>query len=373
MWFGGQVLRKRKTDRAWRHLAYFMASVLFFGCGAGPATQDSAPQEVVGGGGEVWGEHYFPNTELTTHRGEKVRFFDDLIKDKVVAINFVYTSCPDACPMETARLLEVQRLLGDRMGKDVHFYSISIDPERDTVPVLADYVRAWNLGPGWTFLRGTEEEVIQLQKKLGVYNPPEQAANKKDHKLSLVIGNQATGRWMRRSPMENPYVLATQLGSWLHNYKLPPEAERPYEEAPEIRTISAGENLFRTRCAACHTVGGGETDTPEDRRIGPDLYNIHKLRDREWLSRWMRTPDEMVASGDPTAAALVAQYRGIVMPNLRLSEVDVDNVLGFLAEESARLDKMLEARAAQVTTPPPVPAVETGDGAATAPKKAPCH
>src|ERR1700712_4975071 len=83
-------------------------------------------------GGEMWGASYFPNIELVTQRGERVRFFDDLIKDKVVAINFIYTTCTDACPMETARMVEVEKLLGARLGDDVFFYSISIDPAHDT-------------------------------------------------------------------------------------------------------------------------------------------------------------------------------------------------------------------------------------------------
>ncbi len=85
---------------------------------------------------QQWGQAYFPNTALVTQDGQPVRFFDDLIKDKVVAINFIFTTCTDSCPLETARLRQVQKLLGDRVGRDVFFYSISIDPETDTPEVL---------------------------------------------------------------------------------------------------------------------------------------------------------------------------------------------------------------------------------------------
>ncbi|AFO46898.1 electron transport protein SCO1/SenC [Pseudomonas putida DOT-T1E] len=63
-----------------------------------------------------------------------MHFFDDLIKDKVVAINFIFTGCSDSCPVETARLRQVQKILGDRVGKDIFLYSISIDPYNDTPP-----------------------------------------------------------------------------------------------------------------------------------------------------------------------------------------------------------------------------------------------
>jgi protein SCO1/2 len=81
-----------------------------------------------------------------------VRFFDDLIKDKVVMINIIYTSCPDVCPLETARLREVQKNLGDRVGKDVFMYSITVDPQRDTPEVLRKYAEKFDAGPGGLFL-----------------------------------------------------------------------------------------------------------------------------------------------------------------------------------------------------------------------------
>ena len=87
----------------------------------------------------VWGKNYFPNSTLITKDGEQVEFFDDLIKDKVVAINFIFTSCVDSCPLETARMKNVRQILGDRVGKDIFFYSISIDPRTDTPAVLKAY------------------------------------------------------------------------------------------------------------------------------------------------------------------------------------------------------------------------------------------
>ena len=105
--------------------------------------------------GTPWGKDYFPNTALINQDGQTLHFFDDMIKDKVVAINFIFTSCTDSCPLETARLLQVQKILGDRVGKDVFLYSISIDPETDTPEVLKKYAEKFRIGPGWQFLTGT--------------------------------------------------------------------------------------------------------------------------------------------------------------------------------------------------------------------------
>ena len=302
-----------------------------------PASEALGPAE--GSASSVWGANYFPNVALTTHTGETVRFFDDLLDGKVVAVNFIYTTCPDACPMETARLMEVYDILGDRIGQDIHMYSITIDPETDTPEVLAQYVKDWGVGPGWTFLTGSEDDIIQIRKKLGVYIEEIQSENSQDHNLSLVIGNQSSGRWMRRSPYENPYVLANQLGSWLHNWKLASKEKRDYDDAPELRQITTGETLFRTRCKSCHTVGAGDIVELSERRIGPDLYNVTLQRDRDWLVRWMIEPDVMLEEGDPLATMLFEKYNNVPMPNLRLTTVDVEHLLEYLEEESARVDR----------------------------------
>ena len=163
-----------------------------------------------------WGRDYFPNVPLVTQDGETVHFFDDLIEDKIVAINFIYTTCPDTCPLETAQLARVQSILGDRLGKDVFFYSISIDPEHDTPEVLAEYRDRF--GANWTFLTGDEADIIDLRRKLGLYVEEIQDGSN-NHNVNMIIGNQATGRWMKRSPFENPYVLADQLGNWLDGWR----------------------------------------------------------------------------------------------------------------------------------------------------------
>lgn len=282
-----------------------------------------------------WGADYFPNVELTTHEGKVVRFFDDLIRDKVVVVNFFYTSCPDACPLETARLVEVQDILAERVGKDVFMYSISIDPARDTPEALANYAERFQVGPGWLFLTGAEKDVLSLRRKLGVLSEGETALQ--DHNLSLVIGNQATGRWMRRSPFENAFVLADEIGEWLHNWKLAPRAGGDYSEAPKLPTVSRGELLFRTRCSACHVIGMGDGLA----RAGPNLLDVSHRRERVWLERWIAQPDRMLAEGDPLALLLFEGFNRIPMPNMRLNEVEIAALLEHIDEESQRAREAL--------------------------------
>ena len=116
-----------------------------------------------------WGADYFPNVPLTTQDGKTVRFYDDLLKGKSVAINVIFTTCTDVCPLETANLVQLTKLLGDRVGKDVRLYSISIDPKRDTPEVLKAYAEKFGAGgPGWLFLTGKAEDIKLITKKLAL-------------------------------------------------------------------------------------------------------------------------------------------------------------------------------------------------------------
>jgi len=280
-----------------------------------------------------FGADYFPNITLTNQDGKKVLFFDDLIKDKVVAINFMFTSCQNVCPLETARLKEVYDILGDKVGKEFFFYSISIDPARDTPEVLKAYKKKFNIGDGWQFLTGKKEEIDQLRVKMGLYIADleeDLPDGQIDHNISLIMGNQRTGRWMKRSPFEDAQVLATMFGDWLTNWKDVSNAQSiDYKEADkQAMTYSDGEYAFRTRCASCHTIGGGDG-------VGPDLLGVMNRRDRAWLSRWIRVPNEMIKEKDPIIMDMMKKYNGIIMPNLKLEEGDVKNLFEFFEAADA--------------------------------------
>src|SRR2546427_8971735 len=155
-----------------------------------------------------WGADYFPNVPLTTQDGATVHLYDDLLKGKSVAINVMYTSCKDECPLETARLAQVQQLLGERMGKDIFFYSITIDPKRDKPEVLKAYAQKYGVGPGWLFLTGKEEDIRLATKKLGLSRVRD-SVSKHRHSGSLMVGNEPAGLRMRNSAVDNPQFLAT--------------------------------------------------------------------------------------------------------------------------------------------------------------------
>jgi protein SCO1 len=272
-----------------------------------------------------WGADYFPNVALTTQDGKVVHFYDDLIKGKSVAVDLIYTRCSGSCPLETAKLAQVQRLLGDRVGKDVFFYSISIDPDHDTPAVLKAYAEKFHAGPGWLFLTGKEEDVKLVGRKLGLTSLTD-AANRDGHQPSLMIGNEPAGQWMRNSAVDNPRFLATTMTSFLglRNNAAPGAS---YADAHRAPTVDKAEYLFQSRCAACHTIGRGAA-------IGPDLLGVTERRDRGWLSRYMAHPERVLASGDPIAKQLLAKYHDVRMPDLDLSQEEVGILLGYLEEKS---------------------------------------
>jgi protein SCO1/2 len=274
--------------------------------------------------GGPWGADYFPNVPLTTQDGTVVRFYEDLLKGKAVAINLIYTRCSASCPLETAKLVQVQRLLGDRVGKDVFFYSISIDPKHDTPEVLKAYAQRFHVGPGWLFLTGKEEDIQLVSKKLGL-SFLTNAWNRDGHQPTLMVGNEPTGEWMRNSSVENPKFLAMMMGNFFGWKNGKPV--RSYAAPVAIPRVGKGEYLFSTRCAACHTIGRGDG-------LGPDLLNVTALRERGWLARYIAEPDRMLAEGDRLATALFAKYQSVRMPNLGLDTEDVAALLAHIEKQS---------------------------------------
>jgi protein SCO1 len=267
-----------------------------------------------------WGADYFPNVPLTTQDGTTIHFYDDLLKGKVVAVNVIYTHCKDECPLETAKLVQVQRLLGDRVGKDVFFYSITIDPKRDTPKVLKAYAEKFGVGPGWQFLTGKEEDIKLVTKKLGLSSRND-FASRDGHAASLMLGNEPAGQWMRNSAVDNPRFLAVkiaEIAGWQDN-----KPGQSYAVAAKLSVEKQAQYLFANRCGACHTIGQGD-------KVGPDLSGVTTRRDRTWLTRYLTEPEKMLAEGDPVATGLFEKYQSVRMPNLSLDRDDIALLLSYL-------------------------------------------
>jgi protein SCO1 len=153
----------------------------------------------------------FPNVTLYTHEGKPVKFYDDLIRGKVVALNMMYADCKGNCPLMTSNLLRVQKLLGERVGRDVFMYSLTLQPEVDTPQHLKEYAEMHGVKPGWLFLTGASADVRQLRLSLGFYDPsPIVDADKATHTGMVCIGNDAYDRWTSAPALASPaQIVAT--------------------------------------------------------------------------------------------------------------------------------------------------------------------
>lgn len=148
---------------------------------------------------------HFPNFEVTTHEGKKVKFYDDLIKDKIVIINFMYAKCEGKCVPITQNLKRVQNLLGKRVGRDIFMYSITLKPEEDTPEKLKHYMHMHKLKPGWTFLTGQPKEIDTLRRKLGFKDgKPKLDADLTNHIGMIRYGNEAREWWAMCPGKANP-------------------------------------------------------------------------------------------------------------------------------------------------------------------------
>jgi protein SCO1/2 len=158
------------------------------------------------------GARYFTNLELSTHDGRRVRFYDDLLKGKVIMINFMFTGCGDICPGMIQNLVHAQALLGPRVGRDIFMYSITLQPEFDTPEALKAYAEKFEVGPGWTFLTGPPGSIEVLRRRLGfVDSDPDVDADLTQHIGIVRIGNEPLNRWSACPALSEPKVIVQSV------------------------------------------------------------------------------------------------------------------------------------------------------------------
>ncbi len=168
------------------------------------------------------GKHGFPNVTLHTQENKTVRFYDDLVKGKHVVVNFMYASCPDSCPLQTANLVLVQKALGPRVGRDIFMYSITLDPTHDTPEVLKGYAERFGVGPGWLFLTGRPDDTELLRRKLGfVDSDPIVDRDKSNHIGVVLYGNDRLDRWAACPALSRARDIAEYV-LWMEELKSKP-------------------------------------------------------------------------------------------------------------------------------------------------------
>jgi protein SCO1 len=284
-------------------------TVLMLVSGVGAAEQDPR-----------WGKHYLPNVPVVTQHGQSLRLYDDVLKGKITIISFIYTTCPDICPVVTARLQQLEERLGNIVGRDIFFVSISVDPLNDTPQKLKEYAEAFGVGPSWLFLTGKTDDLQLIRYKLGDRSP-----KLTEHRNEILLFNETTGDWERDSAFSDINTLASTVRAmdptWRHQNHIDEASKREVAnpDPPDV----PGQALFIRACASCHTIGRGD-------RVGPDLNGITSRKSRAWIASYVMAPEEMRSHKDPAALELATKYRTVRMPNLGLSENDASDLLAYI-------------------------------------------
>jgi protein SCO1/2 len=156
----------------------------------------------------ITGTAALPNVIVQTQDGTRVRFYDDLIKGKVVLINFMFTSCTTQCPLATANLVKVGEALGERLGNDIVMISVTVDPSVDTPTVLKKYSQRYHTKPGWYFVTGSRTDIDLIRRRLGALDS---TGDKTQHTGILIYGKEATGQWAATPAMAQPKTIARSV------------------------------------------------------------------------------------------------------------------------------------------------------------------
>lgn len=143
-----------------------------------------------------------PNVSLVDQEGRVRSFPDELIQNRIVVMNFIFTTCKGICPPMSANFAALQRQLGDRCAREVALLSVSVDPTVDTPERLNAWREQFDGGPGWTLLTGTKQEVEFLLKELEVFS-----ADKNDHSPFILLGDPAADKWHRVHGLTAPEKL----------------------------------------------------------------------------------------------------------------------------------------------------------------------
>jgi len=172
-----------------------------------PALYASNASDAERAASEEKARNYFTNLEVIDQDGQTLKFYDDVLKDKVVAINFIFTNCQGACPLMTRHLTLVRDLLGPDVGEKIHFVSISIDPVRDTPAAMKEFAETHHADQAaWRFVTGNPDDLAAIVKRLGQYND-----NVEAHSTLLLAANVRTAHWTKIPPNVPPNGVVERL------------------------------------------------------------------------------------------------------------------------------------------------------------------
>jgi cytochrome oxidase Cu insertion factor (SCO1/SenC/PrrC family) len=182
--------------------AAFAAILLF---ASAPAIAGNTPGDEAAA--EAKARDYFSNVELVDQNGRALKFYDEVLKDNIVVISFIFTNCQSACPLMTRNLTMIRDMLREDERRSIQFISISIDPLRDTPSAMKEFAQKHEADiDGWLWLTGQPDDVNYITKRLGSYtDDPEM------HTTTLLAANVPNAHWTKIEPNVPPNGVVARL------------------------------------------------------------------------------------------------------------------------------------------------------------------
>lgn len=148
----------------------------------------------------------YDDTQLTDQNGKQVKFKSEVLGNRLVVIDFAYTSCTTVCPVLTALMVKVQTQLGGRVGNEVQLVTVTVDPARDTPARMKEYAAKNGVKPGWVWLTGPVGQVNDVLKGFGAYS-----ANFEEHPPLVLVGDPASNNWTRFYGFSDPNDIVAKV------------------------------------------------------------------------------------------------------------------------------------------------------------------
>lgn len=171
-----------------------------------------------------------PDVVVLDQDNRKLHFFRDLVQGKVVAVNFIFTTCTTICPPLTANFARIQKMTKSRGETDLQLISVSVDPENDTPERLKSYAVMFHAQPGWTFVTGDRANLEKIWKAFNI-----NLGSKQDHPPTVAIGNEPQQVWVYASGLTTAEKLMGAITPVLGDKKSVPPAKTQAVKEPASR------------------------------------------------------------------------------------------------------------------------------------------
>lgn len=154
-------------------------------------------------------ERRTPHLLLLDHNGHQRRFYSDVMQDRRVDLNVMYSVCSNVCSPATRNLIEARQLLGEQ-ARELHFVSMTLTPLTDTPQALRACRKLHGITDGWTFLTGAPHDMERVQRGLGFISD-EAGDDLLSHSAMARFCDERYQRWTHINALAPPRTIARMI------------------------------------------------------------------------------------------------------------------------------------------------------------------